>query len=514
MFSVLPSYIVKMELVDLYDSVLLNIFERLELPELCALNASCRRLQSIARLVAQQRYKYVDYVRLMHRYSNFCEVPCDTGFRSAMEFIGPYVQRLYLNGNYIFPFFTYSLLKTLFVCFSLLGELLNQHFRSMMLAEDAATATATDYEDRYEHSRAVTVGLKDFPRFEKLMPLIGRYFTNLSCIRLDFEPSADWTTVQYIGQRALHSEGFRVDDRRLSYIFNYWPVDELSVSHPDMYKAPGGLEWNTFNGKCFADMENVKRLVLRHCNKVMPQNFHTFCLANAEYMVHLELTECVQLNESAIVFTHISRNLFNLTHLDVSFKDDSPSLESLTELDKLRYLRLNMASDIDRLMENLAINDRIDHLHIDDCLIDFTSDGFSEDHFFTHLQTVTLGGNMLDARALQRFGNASSLREIRFSYEMELESGLLELVRLSCVLTVLDMYCTEWINVSTVERIVDILRTTGATADRPRLQLKLAYELYDEKDRYRLEKLSKDMEVFGEKHADVILITQLIPNIY
>lgn len=502
-----------MELVDLYDSVLLNIFERLELPELCALNASCRRLQSIARLVAQKRYKFVDYVRLMHRNSNFCEVPCDTGFRSAMEFIGPFVQRLYLNGIDFLKgegtFWNGNLIWSVFI-----GELLNQHFRSMMLTEDAATATAADYEDRYEHSRAVTVGLKDFPRFEKLLPLIGRYFTNLSCIRLDFEPSADWTTIEYIGQRALHSEGFRVDDRRLSYIFNYWPVDDLSVSHPDMYKAPGGLEWNTFNGKCFVDMENVKRLVLRHCNKVMPQNFHTLCLANAEYMVHLELTECVQLNESAVVFTHISRNLFNLEHLDVSFKDDSPSLESLTELDQLRYLRLNMASDIDRLMENLAINDRLDHLHIDDCLIDFTAEGFADDSFFTHLQTVTLGGNMLDATALQRFGNSHALREIRFSYEMELEVGLLELVRRSCVLTVLDMYCTEWISVSTVERIVDILKKPIAESERPRLQLKLSYELYDEKDRYRLEKLSKDMEVIGNRHADVILITQLIPNIY
>lgn len=385
-----------------------------------------------------------------------------------------------------------------------------------MLADDAATATAADYEDRYEHSRAVTVGLKDFPRFEKLMPLIGRYFTALSCIRLDFEPSPDWTTIEYTGQRVLHSEGFRVDDRRLSYIFNYWPVDELSVSHPDMYKAPGGLEWNTFNGKCFADMENVQRLVLRHCNKVMPQNFHNLCLANAEHMVHLELTECVQLNESPQVFTHISRNLFNLVHLDVSFKDDSPSLESLTELDELRYLRLHMASDIDRLMENLAINDRLDHLHIDDCLIDFTAAGFADEHFFTHLQTVTLGGNMLDAAALKRFGNAQSLREIRFSYEMELEAGLLELVRRSLVLTVLDMYCTEWISVATVERIVEILRQPVApdAVIRPRLQLKLAYELYDESDRYRLKKLSKDMEEAGGRHGDVILITQLIPNIY
>lgn len=87
-----------MELVDLYDAVLLNIFERVELPELCALSLTCRRLQSIARLVAQHRYKFVDYVRLMQRYSNFCETPCNIGFRSAMEFVGPFVQRLYLNG--------------------------------------------------------------------------------------------------------------------------------------------------------------------------------------------------------------------------------------------------------------------------------------------------------------------------------------------------------------------------------------------------------------------------------
>lgn len=88
-----------MELIELLDDVLLNILERLELFELCAVGVSCRRLADLANSVAHRRYKCLDYEQFMHAHGNFQTTRCETDFRAALRFIGPHVQRMRFDGK-------------------------------------------------------------------------------------------------------------------------------------------------------------------------------------------------------------------------------------------------------------------------------------------------------------------------------------------------------------------------------------------------------------------------------
>lgn len=88
-----------MQLYDLPDYNLLDILERLQLFELCAVSFTCRRLKELAIAVAKRRYRCVDYERFMFEHQNFRKARCNTSFREALRFMGPHVERIRFDGK-------------------------------------------------------------------------------------------------------------------------------------------------------------------------------------------------------------------------------------------------------------------------------------------------------------------------------------------------------------------------------------------------------------------------------
>lgn len=87
-----------MHFLEICDHALIYFLEGLDLPELCAMAMTCQRLNLLARTIANKRYKYLSYVNLMYDYSNFIEYP--VSFEAIMEFIGPSVLQILLDGIY------------------------------------------------------------------------------------------------------------------------------------------------------------------------------------------------------------------------------------------------------------------------------------------------------------------------------------------------------------------------------------------------------------------------------
>lgn len=394
----------------------------------------------------------------------------------------------------------------------------------------------TNYEQLYDHQPAITVELKHFARFDALLPFIDQYFTKLRYVCLAYEPTfgcvsppkvevvvdESWKyqllSSDGVG-RTLESFGFHVDDTRLGALFQVWPVTELLVRCPDLEKVPtggggggGAAEWSGFRGRCLCELNEVKRLELRYCNKVQVQHFQQFMISNGEHLQHLVLKECAQLNGSDIVMRDIALHLEHLWHLELHFLDLCPPLGKLTELRELRVLHLTMASDCERLLEDLAVNDTLNELHVTDCLVDFSSPGFAGTEFFTHLRAVTLHGNVVGSRMLKRFANALHLEVMRFTYVAGMEGGLIEVVELAGHLVELDMYCTDWPSTDTMQRIVNVLemkrsrREASTTSGWIPLHITMTLEIYDEKDRSRWEEVVQELRGISERNAHLIRI--------
>lgn len=403
------------------------------------------------------------------------------------------------------------------------------------------------YEQQYEHTAALTVELRNFALFDQLWPLVASHFHRLRLVYMSFEvsdPAPDyWRSLPLrrvdnvdgiesvvivaddetdSAEHMLMSHGFHVDDTRLGLIFQHWPVEELYVRSPDLEKAAlggggagGALEWSGFRGRALCEMGGVRRCELRFCHRVQVQHFQQFAINNAESLRHLVLGECAQLNGSETVFRDIALYLADLRQLHAMFRDVCPPLGRLTELRELRVLELDMASDCDRLLEDLAMNDRLEELHLTDCLVDFTADGmYASGEFFTRLREVSMLGNVLDSRSLARFGG-DRLEVLRFAYsDTEMADAVVQIVSESPRLRVIDMYCTKWVTVRLVKRIA-VARSANkseptddaaAGVQSERLMMRLTLELFDENDRPQLEDLVKRLASLSRIYAHVINI--------
>lgn len=401
------------------------------------------------------------------------------------------------------------------------------------------------YEQYYEHTAALTVELRNFALFDQLWPLVANYFHRLRLVHLSYEDSSavadawrtqplswpvpdddddvdsdsdsDAASTTVLGDEdalnVLTSYSFHVDDTRLGYIFQYWPVDELYVRSPDLEKGPlggggagGALEWSGFRGRALCELGGVRRCELRFCHRVQVQHFQQFAINNADSLRHLVLAECAQLNGSETVFRDVALHMAELRQLRAMFRDVCPPLGRLTELRELRVLELEMASDCERLVEDLAINDRLEELHLTDCLVDFSADDmFGSGEFFTRLREVSLLGNVLDSRALARFAG-DRLEVIRFAYgDAEMADGVVRLVSESPALRLVEMYCTEWLTVETLQRMAEA-RSAPWTPTTGRMLLQLSLELFDEADRSDLEELVSQLNAVAVQYAPVMEI--------
>lgn len=377
----------------------------------------------------------------------------DVAFSNVMQFIGPQITTLHLNGS----------------------SLLRKSFPSYTNDHDEFRAT-------YDHEVAVGLVLHDFPRYDQLWPLVETYFTNLMRIDIDFDGDGHPFSIDTGHLRALYIIGYRTDDKFLLQIGQHWPIEALFIAQPDMSKGSGGetLEWNAFSGKFLTTLERLHVLGLHRCTKVKQQNFFDFCQTNGSTMTHLVLNDCTQLNASRTIFPCIAHFLPLLEFVHLQFSDVTPNLMCLANLKKLKHLSLNMADNIEDLLTQLANHDKLSTFHLIDCMVYLDTELFSDSNSFFQLTELNLDRVSVSSDILLRFAN-KRLKKIDLCYNEELSDSLLQLIGISEELHYLGLDCDNIDGLdAVVGGIVEILR--NISIKRPKLLFRLQIAKFSELD--------------------------------
>lgn len=460
----------KMHLLELNDKCLLDIFEYLNFADLAAIGLTCTRAKYIVGMIAIHKYRRFDYVQILHplNYLNGKHI----SFSDVFRCIGEYIETVYFNGE--------RLLKLL----------------------DSENAIG-------KMNKTFTYRISDFENILTFLPLIPEYCTNLYHIHIDFMDTIDVPEISP-DIKSFYIYGFFIDDIYLLRIFNFFKFEELSILLPDMFGTNTSRIMGGFNGKSLAQLKGIKWISMENCQSVKVKYFHEFCEMNGSTLTNLRIAYCRLINESDFAVQTIANHLKNVEYLDMRYTDYSPNLSCLTEMKALKHLHLQMATNVISLFIKMAEADQLDSLYLIDCLIKFKKIKSFERKFFTHLNYINLRGNSITNDILKHLAN-NQLSSFLMNYYRKLDQGIVDLVLYSRQLTMLDIYCTEWIEQSTIQKICNILMEENEPNNRrPKLIFKIEYESIDNNE-CKLKQLVKDIYKIGTEHCELIEIIQNTP---